>query len=403
MPTRRNENSEPGCSKRRWLIAATGTAICLTVAIWGTNRAENHGQPDNSHVSPVKKPESIKTSDNLKAERPPALVDAAAHIRALWFFKSSNERLDLMRSLQGYGAEGYVALQLLQEFLSHPDQAVRRAAMRGLAATQSAEAIALLQRYLTDTIAIEESTEAALALATMESSSVTPILQTALENVREATLREHVVDALASRPQKEVGAFIETFLRRSDVGLEEKQNLLRMTGLNSTKSAEFLAGFLSSNEEQLRHGAYQGLALVSDSQHTQRLIPKIQTEIDPSDRGLVYDALGNQLDANPASLGTLADAEKDGHARLRALKAWAESAGRQGALLSGDTNALQRVEELQNAALHHADFTERRVAIFALGFIRKDYAARNALEQIAQTSSSEKIRALAQGLIAKPN
>jgi len=326
-----------------------------------------------------------------------------ARIRALWSFASAGERLELMRLLQGCGSNGESALPLLEEFLRHPDQDVRRAAMRGLAATQSQKAISELQKYLSDSVAIEESTEAALALATMQDSRITPILQGALEKARDATLREHIVDALVSRPQAEVETFIGAFLQRSDVGLEEKQNLLRMTGLNSTKSAEFLGGFLDNPNEQLRHGAYQGLALVTDSRLTQSLMPKIKAEIDSSDRALVYEALGNQLDANTISLGALADAEADEYARLRALKAWTEAAGREGVSLSTDPASPPRIAELQDAAINHPDFAERRVALFALGFVRQDAAARDALEIIAQRSSSEKIRALADGLLANPN
>jgi hypothetical protein len=176
-----------------------------------------------------------------------------------------------------------------------------------------------------------------------------------------------------------------------------------MTGLNSTKSAEFLGSFLDNPNEQLRHGAYQGLALVTDSRLTQSLMPKIKAEIDSSDRALVYEALGNQLDANITALGQMADAEQDRYAKLRALKAWTEVAGREGVLLSADPFASTRIVELQDAAMSHPDFAERRVALFALAFVRQDPTARTVLEQIARESRSEKIRALAQGLLANRN
>ena len=404
MPTPRVASSDREFSKRRLLIISSALVVLAIVVVWATNIFD---PPQRNHFS--EKPE-IKNSKNIRSNvqkqeksflTTPNTVDSS--IRTLWFFKSPTERFELMKSLQSYGANGSSSLHLLEEFLRHPDQAVRRAAMRGLASTQTPEAILLLQSYLSDNVTIEESTEAALALASMDNPSVTPILQTALEKTRGATLREHLVDALVSRRPSEVATFIDAFLQRSDVEPEEKQNLLRMTGLNSTKSADFLAGFVASNEEHLRHGAYQGLALISESRLTQRLIPKIQTEKDPADRALIYEALGNQLDADPVSLGALADVENDDHARLRALKAWTASAGRHGVLISSDPAALPRVGELKNAAINHPDVAERRVALFALGFVKNDALARTAIQQVAQDTKSEKIRALALGFLANPN
>jgi HEAT repeat protein len=321
----------------------------------------------------------------------------------LFSFDSPAERLELMRLLQQAGQEGISALPLLKEALGHEDQDVRRAAMRGLAATQSQEAIALLKEYLSDEMAIEESTEAALALATMNSPEITPLLERSLEGSSEPVLREHIVDALVSRPAFEVAAFIDSFLARTDVPVEEKQNLLRMTGLNNTRPSEFLAAYLQSPDESLRLGSYQGLALVSESRQTQFLMPKVALEPDPFNRSLVYEALGNQLDASPVALAALADSEKDDYAQLRALKAWTESASRQNLPLAVDSGSAARITKLQEAALSHPDFAERRVALFALGFARNDPAARGAIGRIAQDSGSEKIRALARGLLSNPH
>jgi hypothetical protein len=353
---------------------------------------------------------SIKQNAQLVAQKAPASSQdirqrpdpLEARIRTLFSFDSPAERLELMRLLQQAGQQGISALPLLTAALEHEDQDVRRAAMRGLAATQSPAAIALLKEYLNDEMAIEESTEAALALATMNSPEITPLLERSLEGSSEPVLREHIVDALVSRPAPEVAAFIDSFLARTDVPVEEKQNLLRMTGLNNTKPPEFLAAYLQSPDELLRLGSYQGLALVSDSRQTQALWPKLALETDPFDRGLVYEALGNQLDASPAALAALADSEKDDYAQLRALKAWTESASRQNAPLSADPGSAARVAKLQEAALNHADFAERRVALFALGFARNDPAAKEAIGRIAQDSGSEKIRALARGLLSDP-
>jgi HEAT repeat protein len=350
---------------------------------------------------PGTKLDDIATGRNAApiADRSSALL---LRVRTLFGFASPSERLELMRLLQSLGEHGSDALPVLKDALAHTDQDVRRAAMRGLAATQSQEAIAVLQTYLSDSIAIEESTEAALALATMANPSVTPLLQGALEQSKDAVLREHIVDALVSRPPAEVDIFVDSFLARPDIALEEKQNLLRMSGLNNTKPAEFLAAHIQSTDELLRLGAYQGLALISESRQAQTLMPRVAIERDPFKRALVYEALGNQIDANARALGALADAESDSYARLRALKAWTESVGRENLPLAGDSTSPARVDELQDAALSHPDFAERRVALFALGFARHDSTVRPAIERIAQESTSEKIRALAAGLLANP-
>jgi HEAT repeat protein len=353
---------------------------------------------------PGKVPEPASVSralkDDARITSPQGLTTFQVHARKLFAFSSPAERLELMRLLQLVGQQGIGSLPLLKEALGHEDQDVRRAAMRGLAATQSPEAIALLKEYLNDGMAIEESTEAALALATMDSPDVTPLLERSLEESSEPVLREHIVDALVSRPAPEVAAFIDSFLVRTDVAVEEKQNLLRMAGLNNTKPSEFLAAYLQKPDESLRLGSYQGLALISESRQTQALLPKLALETDPYNRGLVYEALGNQLDASPAALASLADSEKDDYVQLRALKSWTESASRQNLPLAADPGSATRIAKLQEAALNHDDFAERRVALFALGFARNNPAAREAIERIAQDSGSEKIRALASGLLS---
>lgn len=404
MLTPRSGNSDGRRSGfHRRVLVLLGSALLIVVALAAAN-----GIFRVNKAIPVPEQSAATTK---RAENLPPLVASQEHalapqekvearIRVLRSYASPRERLELMRLLQEYGNNGEAALPLLEEFLRHPDQDVRRAAMRGLAPTRSPQAIAELQKYLSDSVAIEESTEAALALATMQDTRVTPILQGALENARDATLREHIVDALVSRPPAEVDLFVDSFLARPDVAAEEKQNLLRMSGLNNTKPAEFLAAQLQQSEESLRLGAYQGLALVSESHQANTLMPRVASEKDPFNRALVYEALGNQIDANAGALGALADAETDSYARLRALKAWTESSGRENLPLAADSESPARVAELKGAALSNPDFAERRVALFALGLVRHDPTARSAIERVAEDSTSSKIRALARGLLS---
>lgn len=314
-------------------------------------------------------------------------------------FASGSERLELIRLLEAHGASGETAIPLLKEFLRHGDQAVRRAAMRGIAATQSGKGLEILRPFLIDGVPVEESTEAALALATMNLAETTPVLMAALEASREPVLREHLVDALVSRPTEESAPFISSFLGRPEIPVEEKQNLLRMSGLNNTITDQALAAWMDSPEESLRLGAYQGLTMVSESRQSDRLVAKLSLESDSENRALIYEAWGNQMDANPSQLAKFADSEADPAVRLRALKAWTESGARQNLALASDSPSQARLEELRDMALAHTDFGERRVALFALGNVSQEPAVQTLLGEIARESGSEKIRALALGLL----
>jgi HEAT repeat protein len=323
------------------------------------------------------------------------------HIRSLAGFALPSQRSELMRLLQSYGGMGPSSLPLLLEFLGHHDQDVRRASMRGIAATQAEGAVAVLAGYLRDGVAIEESTEAALALATMEREAATSSLIDALEPAKDAVLREHIIDALAARPPAQNSAFIDGFLRGANTAPEEKQNLLRMAGLNDSKTSAYISAFLWDPSEPVRLGAYQGLAVVTGSRQYNALRGKLDTEKNPFNRGLVYEALGNQQDADTATLGLLADSEPDSYTRLRALRAWSESLGRAKNPLQADPKSAQRLSELVDAAMNHGDFSERRFALLSLAMLGHDPAAKTAVAKVAAESDSKKIGTLARGILEK--
>ncbi len=409
VPTRKRGNfkKSDGISKAplHWgILGSVGIAafagLCWFFLTWKTPSQDSVGleSPESATGSTLQQsPEEL--NDPLKLPPISRMAATEERIRTIQFFRSGSQRMELMRLLETYGAEGAASLSLLREFLGHGDQAVRRAAMRGVAATQSPQALEILQPYLADSVSIEESTEAALALATMNLPQVTPVLISALEASREPVLREHLVDALVSRPPAESHPFIDYFMGRADIPAEEKQNLLRMSGLNNTIASEELSKWLDSQVEPLRLGAYQGLALVSESRKAKELTAKLPLETDSGIRSLVYEAWGNQMDANPSEIVRMADSETEEAVRLSALKAWTESSARQNLSLSSHAGNLARLEELQNIALEHPDLSLRRVALFALGHVRYDPAAQDALAVIVQKSGSEKIRSLAVGLL----
>lgn len=327
------------------------------------------------------------------------LLSDAANIRELAAQEGARAQGELIKALQNFGRHGEGALALLEEFLSGDTQEVRRAAMRGLAMTESAKAITRLKSFLREDLAIEESTEAALALGHMKSPAVTPLLAGALGQIKESVLREHLLDSLAARPWSESGPFIEGFLAQGQASSPEKQNVLRMLGLEDSVNADYLGKYLTQSDEALRLGSYQGLALASDSKLTAPLIEQLSAEQDASTRLLIYEALGNQLNADPATLLALASSENDASAKLRALKAWTDVTGRQELQLEASPTILASLETLRQTAMDCPDYGERRVALFALGALRADPIVQNILTSISQTSTSPKIQALAGGLL----
>ena len=339
-----------------------------------------------------------KRAVTTKIDSAQLAVDAA-RIRELAVQEGVQARGELMEALQNFGCHGEGALALLEEFLAADTQEFRRAAIRGLAMTELPKAISLLNSFLREDLAIEESTEAALALGHMKSPVVTTLLETALGQIKESVLREHLLDSLAARPWLESGPFIEWFIAQDHVPSSEKQNILRMIGLEDSVNADYLGHYLTQSDEALRLGSYQGLALASDSKLSGPLVAQLPGEQDASTRLLIYEALGNQLNADPATLLALASSENDASAKLRALKAWTDVTGRQELQLEASPIILSNLEMLRQTAMDCPDYGERRVALFALGALRADPIVQNILNSIYQTSTSPKIQALAGGLL----
>lgn len=393
-----------GSTHRRWAWGiALGISLLTPVAYLITDPSPTAKSPSQRDSSNEAKGKNLRARPNARAEStkldPAQLASDAANIRELAAQDGAQARGELVKALQKFGRHGEGALALLEEFLSADMQEVRRAAMRGLAMTESPKAIARLKSFLREDLAIEESTEAVLALGHMKSPAVTPLLETALGQIKESVLREHLLDSMAARPWSQTVPFIEGFLAQGQAPSSEKQNLLRMLGLEDSVNADYLGRYLTSTDEALRLGGYQGLALASDSKLSAPLIEQLSAELDASTRLLIYEALGNQLDGDPVALLALASSENDASAKLRALKAWTDVAGRQELQLEPSPTILASLELLRQTAMDCPDYGERRVALFALGALRADPAVQNILTSISKTSTSPKIQALAGGLL----
>lgn len=322
----------------------------------------------------------------------PMVPPSAGEVAAARGFRTVSEKRRYLELLEAFGFRGQEALPLLRAALNDSDQEIRRAALRGLGRTETAEAESILMTYAKDGVAIEESTEAALVLGQMKNPAVTEKLQGLLGQARDPVLREHLVDGLAGRPWEQTQAFFSGHFRNPDVPLEEKQNALAMLGLRDTAPAEFLTQALGDAQEEIRAGAYQGLAWRSDTAQAGKIRQSLARETDPGVRSLAYEAWGNQQDGQRNEI--LADyrRETDAEVKLRALKAWARIYGQNSS--SPDPFLAEAVTYLEKVAMTDRDPGERREALLALQATRSQLA-REALQRIATNNSLARVRDLA--------
>ena len=283
----------------------------------------------------------------------------------------------------------------LRAILNDPDQESRRAALRGLGRTETAEAELILTTYAKDGVAIEESTEAALVLGQMGSPAVTGKLQELLRQAQEPVLREHLVDGLAGRPWEQTQTFFLGHLHNPNVTVEEKQNALAMLGMRDTAPAEILTQALGSDREEIRAGAYQGLAWRNDTAASQKIRNSLLRETDAGARSLGYEAWGNQTDANRGEILGEYRKEVSPEVRLRALGAWARAYGRNP--VASEPFLPEAVSTLEQVAMADQDPGERREALVGLKTLGTE-ESKSALGRIAVNNSSARIRNMAKSM-----
>lgn len=274
-------------------------------------------------------------------------------VQAAKGFETPQEKRNYLRILEGYGFRGAEAVAFLKTALNDPDQEVRRAAMRGLGRTETPEAESILISYAKDGIAIEESTEAALVLGQMTNPAVTGKVENLLSQARDPVLRDHLVDALAGRPWEQTSRFFTENLKNPNIGLEEKQNALAMLGMRDTAPAGILTGALGDSKEEVRAGAYQGLAWRNETMESAKVKKSLTRETDPGLRGLAYEAWGNQMDAKCSEIQADYRKETQPEVQLRALKAWARAYGRKPA--EGNSFATEAIGRLEQVAMNDRD------------------------------------------------
>jgi HEAT repeat protein len=301
-------------------------------------------------------------------------------------------KANYLQLLEGYGFRGAEAVPYLRSVLNDPDQEIRRAAMRGLGRTETAEAETILVSYAKDGVAIEESTEAALVLGQMTNPAVTGKVENLLSQARDPVLRDHLVDALAGRPWEQTQGFFAGHLRNPNVTVEEKQNALAMLGMRDTAPEVFLTNALGDAREEIRAGAYQGLAWRNDTADSEKIRSSLLRETDSGIRSLGYEAWGNQTDASRGEILANYRKETSPEVRLRALKAWARTYGRNPT--EGEPFLPEAVSTLEQVAMADRDPGERKEALKALQATRTK-EGNDALQRIAKGNSNQRIRELA--------
>jgi len=304
-------------------------------------------------------------------------------------------KANYLQLLEGYGFRGLEAVPNLRAVLNDPDQEIRRAAMRGLGRTETAEAESILMAYAKEGVAIEESTEAALVLGQMGSPAVTGKLQELLRQAQEPVLREHLVDALAGRPWEQTSRFFTEHLRNPNISVEEKQNALAMLGMRDTAPAGILTGALGDSKEEVRAGAYQGLAWRNETMESAKVRSSLKRETDSGLRSLAYEAWGNQIDAKCSEIQADYPKETQPEVQLRALKAWARAYGRKPA--EGNSFATEAIGRLEQLAMNDRDPGERKEALMGLQAVGS-MESKDALGRIAVNNSSARIRNLAKSM-----
>ena len=390
--------------KRRLSLAAILFIFLVGFGFWLSPKLES-----KKPTQPISKSESPASSERILSSQGLSLgevlqagfssgvdkLPTLGEVQAAQKFKTPKEKRNYMRLMEEYGFRGAEAVAFLKTALNDPDQEVRRAAMRGLGKTEAAEAESILMTYAKDGVAIEESTEAALVLGQMKNSAVTGKIENLLSQARDPVLRDHLVDALAGRPWEQSSRFFTEHLKNPNIGVEEKQNALAMLGMRDTAPAGILTGALGDSKEEVRAGAYQGLAWRNEAKDSAKVRSSLTRETDAGLKGLAYEAWGNQIDAKCSEIQADYRKETQPEVQLRALKAWARAYGRQP--VEGDSFAAEALGKLEQVAMNDRDPGERKEALAGLQAIGSK-ESKDALGRIAVNNSSARIRNLAKSM-----
>jgi HEAT repeat protein len=300
--------------------------------------------------------------------------------------------------LESIGSSGRPeASSFLRGYLSDADQGMRRAAVRGLAATGRAEDAQFLVEWMgRPALAIEESTEVALALGGSRAPNATAILMQAYPKADRDELSQCLILGLAQRPFDQTQGFFRQLLGDPRTETDRKKDALQALGQFDTVQVDFFLPYLQSADPEVRSGAYQGLGSLAEGNPGPRLLVSLQSEKDPQARLALLESLGAQPSGDPWAMSRIAQAETEPLNRIMAAKAVARSLGGRP---SGDAVVQEFGQvwapELARLAIDGSN-TEGMQAVSALAIRRKSPEARNALARIAATAEDTKVKAAAQ-------
>ena len=303
--------------------------------------------------------------------------------------------------LESIGSSGRPeASGFLRGYLSDAEQGMRRAAVRGLAATGRAEDAQFLGEWMSrPTLAIEESTEVALALGGSRAPNATAILMQAYPKADRGELVQCLILGLAQRPFNQTQGFFRQLLGDPATESERKKEALGALGQFDSVKEDFFLPYLQSADPDVRSGAYLGMGVLSEGNPGPRLLVSLRTESDPQARLSLLESLGTQSSGDPWAMSRIAQAETEPLNRIMAAKAVARSLdGRP----PGDA-AVQEfgrlwAPELARLAIEGSN-TEGMQAVSALAIRKKSPEARNALARIAATAEDTKVKAAAQKIL----
>jgi len=328
--------------------------------------------------------------------------DSLVWRKALAMVLPGNVREAILESIGSSGkpeASGF-----LRNYLIDGEQGIRRAAVRGLAATGRAEDAQFLGEWMSrPALAIEESTEVALALGGSRAPNATSILMQAYRKSDRDELVQCLILGLAQRPFEQTQNFFRQLLGDPSTESDRKKEALGALGQFDSVREDFFLPYLQSSDPEVRSGAYLGMGVLSEGNPGPRLLVSLRTESDPQARLSLLESLGMQSSGDPWAMSRIAQAETEPINRIMAAKAVARSLqGR------GSTDAAVQefgriwAPELAQLAIEGSN-TEGMQAVSALAIQRKFPEARDALARIASTAQDTKVKAAAQRVLqSKP-
>ena len=299
--------------------------------------------------------------------------------------------------LESIGSSGrFEASEFLRGYLGDPEQGMRRASIRGLATTgweEDAQTIGSLMGK--QGLAIEESTEVALALGGSRAPNATMILLQAYSKADRNELVQCLILGLAQRPFAQTEGFFQQMMADSTTGSDRKKEVLSALGQFDSVKEDFFAPYLQSQDPEVRSGAYLGLGVLTEGNPGPRLLIALKKESDPQARLSLYESLGMKASGDPWEMNRIALGEKEPIPRILAAKAVARSLqGREPADAAVMEFGRVWAPEMARLAIEGSN-TEGLQAISALR-IRKSPEVREALRQISTRSQDTKVQAAAQ-------